>query len=391
MTEVVIVDALRTAIGNLQGSLAGHEAHQLGAPLIKALMARNKIEADAVSEVILGQVLTAAKGQNPARQTVILAGLDKSVPAVTINQVCGSGLRAVALACQAIKAGDSKIVFAGGQESMSRAPHAAMLRSGIKMGNAALIDTMQEDGLTDAFNHYAMGITAENVAKEWKIDRATQDEFSARSQQKAKAAQKAGNFMDEILPIKIKIKKDEVDFAEDEFIRPGTTAESLGKLRPVFIGDGTVTAGNASGINDGAAILLIMSADEAQRRNLTPLATISSWAHVGVAPEIMGTGPINAIKLALKKAEWDLKDVDLFEANEAFAAQALAVSNELGLDPQKVNVNGGAIALGHPIGASGARVLTTLLYQMRRQNAKRGVAALCIGGGMGIAMCVSRA
>lgn len=389
--DVVIVDALRTAVGNFNGSLASFSAAQLGGEVLKALMARNKLAAGDIDEVILGQVLTAATGQNPARQSLINAGISIDTPAITINQVCGSGLRAVAEAYKSIALGEANIILAGGQESMSQSPHAIHLRNGVKMGNGTLIDTMINDGLWDCFNQYHMGITAENIAAEFTIGREEQDAFSAASQQKAAAAQAAGKFKDEILPMTVKGKKGDTVVDSDEFIRGDTTAESLAKLRPAFKSDGTVTAGNASGINDGAAAVVVMSRKEAEKRGLTPLARIVSWATAGVDPKIMGTGPIPASKKALERAGWSVKDLDLIEANEAFAAQAISVNKGLGLDTSKVNVNGGAIALGHPIGASGARILTTLLYEMKRCDARKALATLCIGGGMGIALCVEKA
>lgn len=390
MTEIVIVAANRTAIGNFLGALSSVPAHQLGAETIKANLAATGVDAADISEVFLGQVLTAAQGQNPARQAAIAAGLTNETPAMTINQVCGSGLRAVALGCQAIASGDSEIVIAGGQENMSQAPHASHLRDGVKMGNGKFIDTMVHDGLWDAFNDYHMGVTAENVAKKFNLTRQEQDEFAAASQQKAEAAIAAGKFDDEITPVTIKTRKEEIIFDKDEFPRAGTTAEKLGKLRPAFDREGTVTAGNASGINDGAATVMLMSAEEAEKRGLKPLAKIKSWAHAGVDPSIMGTGPIYATRKCLDKAGWDINDLDLIEANEAFAAQAISVNKELGWDTDKVNVNGGAIALGHPIGGSGCRVLVTLLHEMQKQDAKKGLATLCIGGGMGIALAVER-
>lgn len=390
MTQIVIVSALRTAIGSLNGALGTLPAHKLGEVVIKETLAKTGVKNTEISEVILGQVLTAAQGQNPARQATLAAGIDKQTPAMTINQVCGSGLRAVALGAQAIALGDSQIVIAGGQESMSMAPHAMYLRGGVKFGNGTMIDTMIHDGLWDIFNNYHMGITAENVAKKYNVSRQQQDEFAASSQQKAEAAIKAGKFKDEIVPVKIVTKKEEITFDKDEFPRAGTTAETLSKLKPAFDKEGTVTAGNASGINDGAAVVMLMTADEAKKRGLKPLATIKSWAHAGVDPAVMGTGPIYAAQKALAKAGWGVKDLDLIEANEAFAAQAIAVNNELGWDINKVNVNGGAIALGHPIGASGARVLTTLLHEMQKRDAKKAIATLCIGGGMGIALTVER-
>jgi acetyl-CoA C-acetyltransferase len=388
--SVVIVEALRTPIGNFNGGLASLPAHVLGQTVIKALLKRTGVEAAAISEVVMGQILTAACGQNPARQASLGAGLPVETPAWLINQVCGSGLRSVALGYQAILAGQSSIVIAGGQENMSQAPHAVRLRDGIKMGNGTLEDTMIKDGLWDIFNDYHMGITAENVAEKFGISRADQDGFAASSQQKAEAAQKAGRFADEIVPVTVPNRKGDITVDTDEFPRHGTTAESLGGLRPAFKKDGTVTAGNASGINDGAAALLLMTEAEAKKRGLTPLARIASWSHAGVAPDIMGTGPIPAVKKALAAAGWNIGQLDLIEANEAFAAQAIAVNRELGWDVNKVNVNGGAIALGHPIGASGARILVTLLHEMKRRNAKKGLATLCIGGGMGVALTVER-
>ena len=390
-TDVVIAAATRTPIGAFNGALSSVPAHYLGQVVIKELMKRAKVEAGEIDEVILGQILTAAAGQNPARQAAIGAGIPNEKTAYGINQLCGSGLRAVALGFQAIRNGDSNIVVAGGQESMSQAPHAMHLRNGTKMGNAEMIDTMIKDGLWDAFNGYHMGNTAENVAQKWQITRDQQDQFAAASQQKAEAAMKAGKFKDEITPVTIAGRKGDVVVSEDEYPKHGTTVESLAKLRPAFVRDnGTVTAGNASGINDGAAGTVLMSAAEAEKRGLKPLARIVSWATVGVDPAIMGSGPIPASQAALAKAGWKASDLDLIEANEAFAAQACAVNKELGWDTSKVNVNGGAIALGHPIGASGARVLVTLLHEMQKRDAKKGLATLCIGGGMGIAMCVER-
>jgi len=390
MSEVVIVSAARTAIGSFLGGFATVPAPELGAEVIKANLTRSGVAGADISEVILGQVLTAAQGQNPARQAVIKAGLPVEVPALGINQVCGSGLRAVAMGAQAIVNGDSAIVIAGGQESMSLAQHATYMRAGVKMGNAALIDTMIHDGLWDIYNNYHMGITAENVAKKFGITRAEQDEFSAKSQQKAEAAINAGKFNDEIIPFTVKGRKGDVIVDKDEFPRAGTTAESLAGLRPAFDKEGTVTAGNASGINDGAAAVLLMSAAEAAKRGLKPLARIKAWSHAGVDPSIMGVGPIYATRKVLAKAGWNIGDLDLIEANEAFAAQAIAVNKELGWDTNKVNVNGGAIALGHPIGASGARVLVSLLHEMQKRDSKKGLATLCIGGGMGIALAVER-
>lgn len=388
--SIVIVDAQRTAIGNFNGGLASLSATDLGVEVVKAILERNKLKPEDVSEVLLGQVLTAGVGQNPARQTLVKSGISQSATAMTINQVCGSGLRAVALGMQAILTGDATIVLAGGQESMSQSPHAVHLRNGVKMGNASLVDTMITDGLWDCFNDYHMGTTAENVAGKFSISREEQDQFAAESQRKAGEAMKAGKFKDEIVPVTVKGRKGDTVVDTDEFPRPESTADVLAKLRPAFSKDGTVTAGNASGINDGAAILLLMTKEEADKRGLKPLATIKSWATAGVDPAIMGTGPIPASKKALEKAGWKVGDLDLIEANEAFAAQAISVNKEMGWDTAKVNVNGGAIALGHPIGASGARVLTTLLHEMKRRDAKKGLATLCIGGGMGIAMCVER-
>ena len=390
MSEIVIVAAARTPIGAFMGGLGSVPADQLGAVVMGAALARAGLAADEVSDVILGQVLTAGQGQNPARQAVIKAGLPIETPAITINQVCGSGLRAVAMGYQALMSGDASVVLAGGQESMSLATHCAYLRGGTKMGSLEFVDTMIKDGLWDAFNGYHMGTTAENVAQKWQITRDQQDAFAAASQQKAAAAQAAGKFKDEIVPVTVKTRKGEVVVDADEYIKAGTTAESLAKLRPAFSKDGTITAGNASGLNDGAAVTVLMTAAEAQRRGLVPLARIASWATVGVDPAVMGSGPIPASRKAVEKAGWQLADLDLIEANEAFAAQACAVNKDLGWDPDKVNVNGGAIALGHPIGASGTRVLITLLHEMQRRDAKKGLATLCIGGGMGIALCVER-
>ncbi len=391
MTDhVVIVSAARTPIGAFNGSLATLPAHELGRIAIRAALERAGVEPAQISEVIVGQILTAAQGQNPARQASIHAGIPAETPAYGVNMLCGSGLKSVAMACQAIRNGDSTAVVAGGQESMTQAPHAAHLRSGVKMGSHELVDTMLKDGLWDAFHGYHMGNTAENVARKWQITREEQDRFACASQNKAEAAIKAGRFKEEIVPVTIRTRKGETVVDTDEYPRFGTTLEALAKLRPAFDREGTVTAGNASGINDGAAALLVMRGAEAERRGLEPLARIVSWAQAGVDPAIMGTGPIPASRMALEKAGWSVEDLDLIEANEAFAAQAIAVNRELGWDPEKVNVNGGAIALGHPIGASGARILTTLLYEMKRRNARRGLATLCIGGGMGIAMCVAR-
>ncbi len=389
-TDVVIVSAARTPVGSFNGALASQTAAQLGTVALKAAIERAGISADEVGEVILGQVLTAAQGQNPARQAAIHAGIPNTATAWGLNQVCGSGLRAVALGMQQIASGDVKIVAAGGQESMSKSTHAAHLRDGIKMGDWNFIDTMIRDGLWDAFHGYHMGTTAENVAKQWQITREEQDAFAVASQNKAEAAQVAGRFKDEICAVTIAGRKGDVIVSEDEYIKKGVTLDSVTKLRPAFSKDGTVTAANASGINDGAAVLILMSAAEAAKRGLTPLARIASWATAGVDPAVMGSGPIPASRLALQKAGWKAADLDLVEANEAFAAQACAVNKDMGWDTAKVNVNGGAIAIGHPIGASGARVLITLLHEMKRSNAKKGLTTLCIGGGMGIAMCVER-
>lgn len=388
MTDVVIVGAARTPVGAFNGGLGTVPAHELGTVAIKAALERAGVSADEVDEVILGQVLTAAAGQNPARQAAIAAGIPKERTAYGINQVCGSGLRAVALAGQAIKTGDSAIVVAGGQESMSLSPHAIHLRAGVKMGDPKMIDTMIRDGLWDAFNGYHMGNTAENVAQRWQITREDQDAFALASQQKAGAAQAAGRFKDEIAPVTVKGRKGDTIVDADEYPKPDTSLEKLAKLRPAFDKDGTVTAGNASGLNDGGAALVLMSADDAGKRGLKPLARIASWATAGVDPAVMGSGPIPASRRALEKAGWSVDDLDLIEANEAFAAQACAVNKEMGWDPARVNVNGGAIAIGHPIGASGARVLITLLHEMGRRSARKGLATLCIGGGMGIALCV---
>jgi acetyl-CoA C-acetyltransferase len=390
MEEVVIVSAARTPVGAFNGAFGSLPAHKLGEVAVKAALERAKVDGNDISEVILGQVLTAAQGQNPARQASIAAGLPIATPAWGINMVCGSGLRAVALGAQAIRNGDSRIVVAGGQESMSMSTHAAYLRAGQKMGDLTMIDTMIRDGLWDAFNGYHMGTTAENVAKEYQITREDQDRFAVASQNKAEAARKAGRFKDEIAAVTVKTRKGDVVTDSDEYIRDGATYEAMGALKPAFAKDGTVTAGNASGLNDGAAALVLMSAKDASARGLKVLARIASWAQAGVDPKVMGTGPIPASKAALQKAGWKASDLDLVEANEAFAAQACAVNKALGWDTAKVNVNGGAIAIGHPIGASGARVLTTLLYEMGRRDAKKGLATLCIGGGMGIALTVER-
>jgi acetyl-CoA C-acetyltransferase len=390
MTDVVIASAARTPVGSFNGALASLSAAELGKRAIVEAMRRAAVAPKDVSEVILGQILTAGAGQNPARQAAIAAGLPVEVPAYIVNQLCGSGLKAVAMGLQAIRNDDSAIVVAGGQESMSQAPHCMHLRNGVKMGDAQLIDTMIKDGLWDAFNGYHMGNTAENVAERWQITREQQDAFAAGSQKKAEAAQKSGRFKDEIVPVTYDARKGPVTVADDEYPKHGTTAEVLAKLRPAFAKNGTVTAGNASGINDGAAAVVLMTAKEADKRGLAPLARIVAWAQAGVDPAVMGTGPIPASRKALDKAGWSVKDLDLIEANEAFAAQACAVNKDLGWDPEKVNVNGGAIALGHPIGASGGRVLVTLLHEMQKRRAKKGLATLCIGGGMGIAMCVAR-
>ena len=389
-TTIVIASAARTPVGSFGGALSSLPAHELGKVAILAALERAGVQAADVNEVIMGQVLTANTGQNPARQASVAAGIPVDSPAWGMNQLCGSGLRAIALGAQQIADGSATIVVAGGQENMTLAPHVAHLRDGTKMGDVKFLDTMLRDGLMDAFQNYHMGTTAENVARQWQITREEQDTFAAASQNKAEAAQKAGKFKDEITPVTVKTRKGDVVVTEDEFIKAGVTAEGLGKLRPAFDKAGTVTAGNASGINDGAAALVLMSAAEAKKRGIKPLARIVSWASVGVDPSIMGTGPIPASKKALEKAGWSANDLDLVEANEAFAAQACAVNKGLGWDTSKVNVNGGAISIGHPIGASGARVLTTLLYEMGRRDAKKGLATLCIGGGMGIAMCVAR-
>jgi len=390
MTDIVIVSAARTPIGAFNGAFASVPAHELGRIAISAALQRAKVDAGDVSEVVLGQVLTANQGMNPARQASRAAGVPDESPAWSLNQVCGSGLRAVVVGYQQIKAGDAKVVVAGGQESMSLSPHAGHLRAGQKMGPMEFADTMIKDGLTDVFNQYHMGITAENVAEKWQITREQQDVFATASQNKAEAAQKAGKFRDEITAVTIKGRKGDTVVENDEYIRAGATLEAAAGLKPAFKKDGTVTAANASGLNDGAAALVLMTAAEAAKRGLTPLARIASWASRGVDPAVMGTGPIPASKAALEKAGWSVGDLDLVEANEAFAAQACAVNKDMGWDDAIVNVNGGAIALGHPIGASGARVLTTLLYELQRRDAKRGLATLCIGGGMGIAVCVER-
>jgi acetyl-CoA C-acetyltransferase len=390
-TDIVIVSARRTPVGSFNGALASLPAHELGKIAIKAALSDAGIETADVDEVVLGQVLQAGAGQGPARQAAVNAGVPVESPAWSVNQLCGSGLRAVALAAQQIAAGDARIVVAGGQESMSQSPHAQHLRNGQKMGDLAFVDTMIRDGLWDAFHGYHMGQTAENIAARWQITREDQDRFAVTSQNRAEAAQKVGKFKDEIAPVTITSRKGETVVADDEYIRHGVTLESVASLRPAFVKDGTVTAANASGINDGAAALVLMTAAEAERRGARPLARIASWAHAGVPPEIMGTGPIPATRKALEKAGWKVGDLDLIESNEAFAAQSLSVLRELGLDPGKVNVNGGAIAIGHPIGASGARILTTLLHEMRRSGARKGLATLCVGGGMGVALAVEAA
>ena len=390
MTNIVIAAAGRTAVGSFNGAFASVPAHELGAAAIKAVLERSGVAAEDVSETILGQVLTANQGQNPARQAHILAGLPQESSAWSLNQVCGSGLRAVALGAQHILLGDAEIVVAGGQESMSLSPHAAYLRAGQKMGDLKFSDTMIKDGLWDAFNNYHMGTTAENVASQWQITREMQDEFAVGSQNKAEAAQKAGKFDEEIVPFTVKTRKGEVVVDKDEYIRAGATIEAMQKLRPAFSKEGTVTAGNASGLNDGAAMTILMTAENAEKRGIEPLARIAAYATAGLDPKIMGAGPIYASRKALAKAGWKVEDLELIEANEAFAAQALAVNKDMGWDPEIVNVNGGAIAIGHPIGASGARVLNTLLHEMKRRDVKKGLATLCIGGGMGVALCVER-
>ncbi|HXC28015.1 MAG TPA: acetyl-CoA C-acetyltransferase [Stellaceae bacterium] len=390
MPDIVIASAARTAVGAFSGGLAGLPAHKLGEVAIAEALRRAEVEPGEVNEVIMGQILSAGEGQNPARQAAVGAGIPYEATAYGVNQLCGSGLRTVALGYQAIRNGDSDIVVAGGQESMSQAPHCMHLRNGVKMGDAQMIDTMIRDGLWDAFNGYHMGNTAENVAQRWQITREQQDQFAVLSQQKAEAAQKAGRFKDEIVPVKIASRRGETTVDTDEHPKHGTTFEILSGLRPAFDKNGTVTAGNASGINDGAAAVVLMTAAAAVKRNIKPLARIVSWATAGVDPAIMGSGPIPASRMALKRAGWSVDDLDLIEANEAFAAQACAVGKDLVFDPDKLNVNGGAIAIGHPIGASGARILTTLLYEMQKRDAKKGLATLCIGGGMGIAMCVAR-
>jgi acetyl-CoA C-acetyltransferase len=386
--SIVVASAARTPVGSFNGAFANTPAHDLGAIVVKEVLDRAGVDGKEVDEVILGQILTAAQGQNPARQAAINAGIPKEATAWGLNQLCGSGLRAIALGMQQIATGDAKIIVAGGQESMSMAPHAQYLRGGTKMGDLKLIDTMIKDGLTDAFYGYHMGNTAENVARQWQLTRDDQDQFAVASQNKAEAAQKAGKFKDEIVPVTIKGKKGDTVVDQDEYIRHGTTIDALQKLRPAFDKEGSVTAGNASGINDGAAATVLMTEAEAARRGITPLVRIVSWATAGVDPQIMGTGPIPASRKALEKAGWSVSDLDLIEANEAFAAQACAVNKDMGWDPSIVNVNGGAIAIGHPVGASGARIFNTLVYEMRRRGVKKGLATLCIGGGMGVAMCV---
>ncbi|HZZ66532.1 MAG TPA: acetyl-CoA C-acetyltransferase [Phenylobacterium sp.] len=390
MSDIVIVSAVRTPVGSFNGALASLPAHELGKVAIQAAAERAGIALADVDEVILGQVLQAAAGQGPARQASVNAGVPVQSPAWSLNQLCGSGLRAVALGAQQIMDGSADIVIAGGQESMSQAPHAQNLRNGQKMGDLAFVDTMIKDGLWDAFHGYHMGQTAENIAARWQITRDDQDKFAVASQNKAEAAQKAGRFVDEIAPVTVKGRKGDTVVDQDEYIRHGATLEAMAGLKPAFTKDGSVTAGNASGLNDGAAALVLMSAEEAKKRGLKPLARIASWANAGVEPEIMGTGPIPASRKALERAGWSVGDLDLVESNEAFAAQSICVVRDLGLDPAKVNVNGGAIAIGHPIGASGARILTTLLHEMNRTDAKKGLATLCVGGGMGVAMCVEK-
>ncbi|WOK36375.1 acetyl-CoA C-acetyltransferase [Sphingomonas sp. C3-2] len=390
MSDIVITAAKRTPVGSFLGAFASTPAHELGRIAIEAALAQAGVAGDEVSEVIMGQILTAGQGQNPARQASIAAGIPNTVPAWGMNQLCGSGLRAVALAAQAVANGDSKIVVAGGQENMSMAPHAQFLRAGVKMGSTELFDTMIKDGLTDVFNNYHMGVTAENLAEQYQITREDQDAFAVRSQNRAEAARASGRFKDEIVPVTIKGRKGDTIVENDEYIRDGVTVDGISGLRPAFKKDGSVTAANASGINDGAAAIVVMTAEEAARRGAPVLARIKSWAHAGVDPSIMGYGPVPATRLALEKAGWTVADLDLIEANEAFAAQALCVGRELGFDDEKLNVNGGAIAIGHPVGASGARVLTTLIYEMQKRDAKKGLATLCIGGGMGIAMCLER-
>ncbi|MBL8577579.1 MAG: acetyl-CoA C-acetyltransferase [Mesorhizobium sp.] len=386
--SIVVAGAARTPVGSFNGAFANVPGHELGAVAVREALVRSKVEASEVDEVILGQILTAAQGQNPARQAAMAAGIPQEATAWGLNQLCGSGLRAIAIGMQQITSGDAKIIVAGGQESMSMAPHAQYLRAGVKMGDLKLVDTMIKDGLTDAFHGYHMGITAENVARKWQLTREEQDRFAVASQNKAEAAQNAGRFKDEIVPVTIKGRKGDTIVDQDEYIRVGTTLETVAKLKPAFDKDGTVTAANASGINDGAAAVVLMTEEEAARRGLTPLVRIVSWATAGVDPAIMGTGPIPASRKALEKAGWSVGDLDLVEANEAFAAQACAVNKDMGWNPDIVNVNGGAIAIGHPVGASGARVFNTLVYELKRRGGKKGLATLCIGGGMGVAMCV---
>jgi acetyl-CoA C-acetyltransferase len=390
MTDIVIASAARTPVGSFNGAFTDTPAHDLGAVAIKAALQRAKVEPGEVDEIILGQVLTAGQGQNPARQAAMKAGVPQDKTAWSLNQVCGSGLRAVALGMLHVASGDANIIVAGGQESMSLSPHVAHMRAGTKMGDVKLVDSMIKDGLWDAFHGYHMGTTAENVAQKWQISREEQDKFAVASQNKAEAAQKSGRFKDEIVPVTVPSRKGDIVVDQDEYIRPGTTLDAVSKLKPAFSKDGTVTAGNASGLNDGAAALVVMSVSEAERRGLTPLARITSWATAGVDPKIMGTGPIPASRRALEKAGWKIADLDLIEANEAFAAQAIAVNKDMGWNTGIVNVNGGAIAIGHPIGASGARILVTLLHEMQKRDAKRGLATLCIGGGMGVALAVER-
>ncbi|MBU4528565.1 MAG: acetyl-CoA C-acetyltransferase [Hoeflea sp.] len=390
MSSIIIASAARTPVGSFNGALSSVAAHDLGAVAIKAALERAGVAPAEVDEVILGQILSAGQGQNPARQAAMAAGIPQEATAWGLNQLCGSGLRAVALGMQQISSGDANIIVAGGQESMSMAPHAMHLRNGVKMGGASMVDTMMHDALTDAFYNYLMGNTAENVAKQWQLSRDEQDTFAVNSQNKAEAAQKAGKFKDEIAAVTIKGRKGDTVVEEDEYIKHGVTIEGISKLRPAFDKEGTVTAANASGINDGAAVTVLMSEAEASKRGITPMARIVSWATAGVDPQIMGTGPIPASRKALQKAGWNVADLDLVEANEAFAAQACAVNKDMGWDPAIVNVNGGAIAIGHPVGASGARILNTLLFEMARRDAKKGLATLCIGGGMGVALCVER-
>lgn len=390
MSSIVIASAARTPVGSFNGALSSVAAHDLGAVAIKAALERAGVAPQEVDEVILGQILSAGQGQNPARQAAMAAGIPQEATAWGLNQLCGSGLRAVALGMQQIASGDANIIVAGGQESMSLAPHAMHMRNGVKMGPAGMVDTMMLDALTDAFYNYLMGNTAENVAKQWQLSREEQDNFAVNSQNKAEAAQKAGKFKDEIAAVTIKGRKGDTIVEEDEYIKHGVTVEGISKLRPAFDKEGTVTAANASGINDGAAVTVLMSEAEASKRGITPMARIVSWATAGVDPQIMGTGPIPASRKALEKAGWSVGDLDLVEANEAFAAQACAVNKDMGWDPAIVNVNGGAIAIGHPVGASGARILNTLLFEMVRRDAKKGLATLCIGGGMGVALCVER-